>query len=53
MPLATTAMCRCHITHHEVKVRSSGKQWHEEESEDMGTVLSKDRFSIKCSFVSH
>ena len=27
MPLATAAMCGCHVSHREVEVRSSGPQW--------------------------
>lgn len=42
MPLATAAMCGCHVSHREVKVRSSGQQRHDDETVDLGTTLSKD-----------
>lgn len=51
MPLAITAMCRCHVSHGEVKVGSSRQRWHDGECVNLGTVWSYVNVSIKSLFV--
>lgn len=51
MPLAIAAMCRCHVSHGEVEVRSSRQKLHDGESVNLGTALSYANVSIKSLFV--